>query len=181
MVYILLGEGFEEIEAVAPCDILRRGGVQVCFAGVDHRQVTGSHGIVVTADCLVHDIQLDQAEMIVLPGGLGGVQSMLASEKAMQLVRDAYDRGLWVAAICAAPTILAKLGILNGKKAVCYPGMENECIGAQMMQESATVQDGKVITGRGPGAALEFGYRILAALRNPDTSANVRCQMCSQK
>lgn len=178
MVYILLGDGFEEMEAIAPCDILRRGDVQVQFAGVGQRQVTGSHGIVVTADCLVDEIRLDETEMLVLPGGLGGVKSMLASTTAMQLVREAYDRGLWVAAICAAPTILAKLGILNGKKAVCYPGMESACVGGQMTQESATVQDGKVITGRGPAAALAFGYRVLSVLRGADQAEQVRHQMC---
>ena len=178
MVYILLGDGFEEVEAVAPYDILHRGGVQVGFAGVSGRQVTGAHGIEITAGCLVRDISLEQTEMLVLPGGMGGVRSMCASEAAMQLVRSAYDRGILVAAICAAPTLLAKLGILNGKKAVCYPGLEQECTGALMTQEYAALRDGNVITGRGPAAALEFGYRLLAELRGDDAAGRVRSQMC---
>ena len=124
MVYIILGNGFEEIEAIAPCDILRRGGVEVQFAGIGGKKIIGGHGITVEADVTVEEMQ--DAEMVILPGGLGGVESIRGSETAMNAVKNAWESGKFVCAICAAPTILAQLGITDGKKATCYPGMENE-------------------------------------------------------
>ena len=112
MVYILLGTGFEEVEAIAPCDILRRGGVEVAFAGIGGHLVTGSHGIAVKA--------------VVLPGGLGGVSSMEKSSAARDAIRWAWENEKFVAAICAAPMLLSQLGITEGKRCVCYPGLEHE-------------------------------------------------------
>ena len=169
MVYIILGRGFEEIEAVAPGDILRRGGVEVRYAGIGGDMIVGSRGIGVKADCRVEDIDLRKAEMIVVPGGMGGVESILGSRAALNAVKSAYDAGIKVAAICAGPLELTRLHILDGKNAVCYPGMENEMSGS-MSQESSTVADGNVITGRGPGAALDFGLRLLEELRGRDAS-----------
>lgn len=179
MVYILLGDGFEEMEAIAPCDILRRGGVETRFVSVGGVQVTGAHGIAVTADCTVDAVSLDGAELVMLPGGMGGVESLLASKKAMELVQKADAAGILIAAICAAPMILARLGVLNGKNAVCYPGLEDACTGAKMSQARATVRDGNVITGRGPGAAVAFGLRLLQELRGADAADAVRGQLCA--
>ena len=109
MVYIILGTGFEEVEAIAPCDILRRSGVEVAFAGIGGQLVTGSHGIAVKADVTVEDIDREKLDMIVLPGGLGGVSSMEKSAAARDVIRWAWDNGKLVAAICAAPTLLSKL------------------------------------------------------------------------
>lgn len=173
MVYILLGKGFEEIEAVSPCDILRRGGVEVQFAGIDGRLITGGNGITVQADCTVEEMDLNKMDMIVLPGGLGGVHSILGSETAMNAVRHAYENGKYVAAICAAPTILAGLGITDGRRAVCYPGMEDQ-MGSAVMVDADAVEDGKVLTGRAPGAALEFGYLLLRTLKDAETAEKVR-------
>jgi 4-methyl-5(b-hydroxyethyl)-thiazole monophosphate biosynthesis len=173
MVYILLGNGFEEIEAVAPCDILRRGGVQVQFAGVGGTLITGGNGITVKADCTVEEMDLDAMELIMLPGGLGGVRSILGSEKAMDAVRYAHEHGKYVTAICAAPTVLAGLGITDGKHATCYPGMEDQ-MGSAIMENADAVADGMVLTGRAPGAALEFGYLLLKTLKGEEVAAKVR-------
>ena len=176
MVYILLGTGFEEIEAVSPCDILRRGGVEVQFAGIGGTLVTGGNGITVQADCAVEDMDLDAMEMVVLPGGMGGVRSMLASDAAMNAVKTAYAQGKFVTAICAAPTILAKLGITDGKHATVYPGMEEQ-MGSAMMEDVNAIRDGKVLTGRAPGAALEFGYLLLETLKGTEVMEKVRSGM----
>ena len=173
MVYIILGTGFEPIEAVAPCDILRRGGVEVKFAGIGGRLIRAAHGITVQADCTVDEIEKDDLELIMLPGGMGGVQSMLGCEKVLELVRYAWENGRFVTAICAAPTILAKLRITDGRKAVCYPGLE-EKMGTALMQDADAVRDGKLITGRAPGAAYEFGLALLAALKGEETAENVK-------
>ena len=176
MVYIILGTGFEEVEAVAPCDILRRGGVQVQFAGIGGKQITGGNGITVQADCTVEEMDLAAMEMIVLPGGMGGVHSILGSDAAMQAVQTAEKQGKLVAAICAAPSILAKLGITDGKRAVVYPGMEGE-MGCAIMEDTDAVRDGRILTGRAPGAALEFGYLLLKALKGEEIADKVRSGM----
>ncbi len=176
MVYIILGKGFEEIEAVAPCDILRRGGLDVKFAGIGGLEITGGNGITVKADCTVEEMDLDAMELIMLPGGLGGVQSILSSAAAMDAVRYAYENGKFVTAICAAPSVLAKLGITDGKKATVYPGMEPHMGSAEMVDANA-VRDGKVITGRAPGAAMDFGYALLEALKGAETAGQIRSGM----
>ena len=173
MVYIILGTGFEDMEAVCPCDILRRGGVDVRFAGIGGKAITGGNGITVQADCTVEELDLDAMEMIVLPGGMGGVRSILASETAMNAVRYAWQHGKYVAAICAAPTILAGLGITDGKQAVVYPGMEDQ-MGSALMQDTNAVRDGKVLTGRAPGAAMDFGLLLLQTLKDAETADRVR-------
>lgn len=164
MVYIILGTGFEPMEAVAPCDILRRGGVEVRFAGIGGTEIDGGHGIRVHADCRVEDMKLEETEMVILPGGLGGVHAILGCKTAMDFLRAAYESGKYVAAICAAPTILAKLGMTDGRQATCYPGMEHEMGGART-QGCNAVQDGRIITGRAAGAADTFGLQCLRALR----------------
>ena len=171
MVYILLGNGFEEMEAIAPCDILRRGGVDVQFAGIGGKSIAGGHGIVAQADITVEE--MGEADMIVLPGGLGGVASILGSEAAMTAVKTAWESGKFVAAICAAPTVLAKLGITDGKKATVYPGMENE-MGAADMTGLPAVRDGRVICGQAAGSAVEFGLLLLQALKGEEAALQVR-------
>ena len=177
MVAILLGTGFEEIEALSPCDILRRGGVEVKLAGVGAKTVTGAHGISVQADCTVEELCAGKLEMLVLPGGMGGVASIRGSAPAMDLIRQVREKEIPLAAICAAPTIPGAMGLLQGKKAVCYPGMEGECIGADMTQEAPVQQDGNVITGRGPGASLLFGLRLLTFLKGQEAADRVAAGM----
>lgn len=179
MVYIMLGTGFEEIEAIAPCDILRRGGVEVQFAGIGTKNITGGNGITVKADCLAEEMDLDAMELIMLPGGMGGVRSILGSEAALHAVRYAHEHGKFVTAICAAPTILAQLGITDGKEAVVYPGMEDQ-MGSACMKCANTAADGKVLTGRAPGAAMDFGYLLLEVLQGKETADRVRRGMVYQ-
>jgi len=174
MVYIILGEGFEETEAIAPGDLLRRAGAPVCYAGIGGRRVTGSHGIVIEADVALEELDLTQLEMIVLPGGLQGVETILKTPAALEAVRFAYENGKFVAAICAAPTILARLGITDGKKAVCYPAadLEAEMTKATLLQQSA-VQDGNVITGASAGCAVAFGLELVKALQGAEAANSV--------
>ena len=178
MVAILLGTGFEPVEALAPCDILRRGGVEVKLAALEGRVVEGGHGIRVEADCALSDLNVDDLEMVVLPGGLGGVHSILACDEALALVRRAYDAGKLIGAICAAPQILAKLGITDGRKATCYPGVE-AVMGNAVMQDAGVVCDGAVITGRAMGSAEAFGLALLAALRGEETAQRVAQEIVS--
>lgn len=165
MVYILLGEGFEEMEAIAPCDILRRAGIDVQYVGLSGTLISGGHGIGVRADITVDEMDLENMHMIVLPGGMGGVNSIRGCEKALNAVKYAWENDRFVAAICAAPMILAELGIAGGKKATCYPGLESN-MGSAIMQEGAsTVTDGKLLTGAGPGTAVDFGLLLVDALK----------------
>jgi 4-methyl-5(b-hydroxyethyl)-thiazole monophosphate biosynthesis len=172
MVYILLGTGFEETEAVAPCDILRRAGIPVQFVGLSGREVQGAHGIGVCADVTVDELDYDALDMIVLPGGMGGVNSILACPAALDAVRFAWENDRYVAAICAAPTVLAALGVTDGRKATCYPGLEGR-MGSADMQGTATVADGKLLTGAGPGTAIDFGLLLVRALKGEAAAKKV--------
>lgn len=172
MVYILLAPGFEETEAIVPCDMLRRAGVDVRLVGVGGMQIQGSHGIVVQADLSLADAAGTLPEMIVLPGGRRGVDSLLASESAMRLVRETWDAGRFVAAICAAPTVLAKLGIASRSRATCYPGLEAQMADA-VMEPKPVVTDGRLTTGRAAGSSMEFGLRLVAVLCGEEAARKV--------
>lgn len=181
MVYILLGAGFEEIEALAPADILRRGGVDVALTGIGGATVTGSHGIAVVCDKEVEDVVLEAGDMVVLPGGLGGVASIEGSDAAMALARQAGEtEEMYLAAICAAPTLLARAGLIGvGDDAVCYPGMEEEMtrVGVTAHEDASVVLDGKLITGRAPGSAIDFGLVLLETLKGTDAAEQVQGDM----
>ncbi|MBE6926417.1 MAG: DJ-1/PfpI family protein [Ruminococcaceae bacterium] len=170
MVYMLLGTGFEETEAIAPLDLLRRAGIEVKTVGLNGKVIYGGHGIGVEADLLPEEVDLSAMEMIVLPGGLGGVASIRSSSWAMDAIRYAYEKGKFTAAICAGPTILADLGITSGKRAVCYPGCEDN-MGGAIIEKFGSVRDGKLITGTSAGSATIFGLSLIRALRG-ETAAN---------
>lgn len=172
MVYIILGEGFEETEAIVPCDLLLRAGVDARFAGIGGREITGGHGITVCADCAAEETDLTKAEMLVLPGGLGGVASIQKSETVKKAVIRVYEDGGYAAAICAGPTVLAGLGITDGKRATCYPGCEAQ-MGSALICEGNAVIDGRVITGRAPGAAFDFGLALVKVLRGEEAAKQV--------
>ena len=176
MVYMLLGTGFEETEAIAPLDLLRRAGVEVATVGINGKIVCGSHGIGIEADLELEQMDLSAMEMIVLPGGLGGVASIKASEQAMNAVRFAWEKGNYVAAICAGPTILAALGITDGKKATCYPGCEEQ-MGNAIMVSAAAVTDGRVITGTSAGCAVPFGLQLIASLKGQEAADAIARQI----
>ena len=172
MVVMILGTGFEPVEAIAPCDVLRRGGVEVQMAGIGGKTIQAGHGITVQADCTVEDADFENAEMVILPGGLGGVQSILGCQTALDAVRKAYEEGKYVAAICAGPTVLASLHITDGKNATCYPGFESH-MGSAVCLPQDVVRDGRVITGRAAGAALDFGLALLEVLKDRQTAKKI--------
>ena len=142
MVYVLLGTGFEEPEAIAPIDLLRRAGIQVLTVGVNGKTIVGGHGIGVEADITVEEMDLAAMDMIVLPGGLGGVATVRKSEAALDALRFAWENDKFVAAICAGPTVLADLNITDGRQATCYPGCETGMGSAQMVADMPCVRDG---------------------------------------
>ena len=177
MVYMLLGTGFEETEAIAPLDLLRRAGIQALTVGVNGKTVYGGHGIGVVADITVGEMDLSAMDMIVLPGGLGGVASVRACKEAMEALRFAWENGKYVAAICAGPTVLADLGITDGKDATCYPGCESQMGSANMLPDRTFVWDGKLITGTSAGCAIPFGLALIAALKGHEIADTVAAQI----
>ena len=173
-VYILLGEGFEEIEAIAPGDILRRGGVRVVYAALEGSGVTGAHGITLVADTVLSAVTIKRGDYVIIPGGLGGVQSLEASQEAAAFLLTASQCGATLCAICAGPRVLARLGLLTGRDVTCYPGLEREMTGAHCHEDAAVMVDGDRITGRGPGTAMEFGLVILEEIKGRRTAEQVR-------
>ena len=176
MIYMFLGTGFEETEAIAPLDLLRRAGLQVMTVGLNGKIIQGSHGIGVEADITIDQLDLKDLEMLILPGGLGGVASIRGCEPAMDAIRSAHENGKYTAAICAGPTILAQLGITDGKKATCYPGCEQQ-MGSAIMVEAAAVTDGRCITGTSAGCAVPFGLELIKALKGEAEAERIAKQI----
>lgn len=177
MFYCFLANGFEETEAIAPIDIMRRAGIEVCTVGVSGDVVRSSHNIPVVADINIDDFEINEdIQGVILPGGMPGVTNLYADERVLEAVRFCDKRGLYVCAICAAPSIPGKLGILEGKKATCFPGFEKELMGAQVTGEHVTV-DGKTITAKGAGCALEFGFAIVSEVLDAQTADKVATAM----
>ncbi len=177
MVYMLLGTGFEETEAIAPLDLLRRAGVEILTVGIDGKVVTGSHKVKVEADITIGEMDLTDLDMVVIPGGLGGVASLRACPAALDVLKFAWDNGKYVAAICAGPTVLADLGITDGLKATCYPGQEKNMGSAQMQENAAVVTDGRLITGTSAGCAIPFGLALVEALKGKEAAEKVKHQI----
>lgn len=165
MVYVLLGNGFEEMEAIAPIDLLRRAEIPVLTVGINGKEIRGSHGISVVADITLPEMDLTDLDMIVLPGGLGGVASARGSQEALDALKFAWENGKYVAAICAGPTVLADLHITDGLQATCYPGCETGMGAAKMQENQAVVRDGNLITATSAGCAVKFGLALIAALK----------------
>lgn len=176
MVYVLLGTGFEETEAVAPIDLLRRAEIPVTTVGIGGKRIVGSHGIALEADITLDALDREVLEMIVLPGGLGGVASIRGSQEALDTISQAWERGKYVAAICAGPTILADLGITRGRRATCYPGCE-DAMGDARMERSAAVIDGRLITGTSAGCAIPFGLALIEALKGRELANTIAQQI----
>lgn len=174
MVYILLAPGFEEAEALVPADLLRRANIETALVSITGEPVPGSHGVTVTADTDLDGVDLSKADMVVLPGGGPGYKNLGKEPRVERLVKETAEKGLWMAAICAAPTLLGKWGLLTGKEAVCYPGMEEGLTGAQVRAASGVVVDGKIITGRAAGSAFDFGLALIEALEGEGAAQQVR-------
>lgn len=165
MVYLFLADGFEEIEALTPVDLLRRAGVVVITVSVmKGKTVLGSHGIPVSADALISDIS-EPAEMLILPGGMPGAEHLGNCKRLRELLIDADSRGAFIASICAAPSVVGKLGLLRGKRAICFPGFEKYLEGAKLSGDKV-VRDGNYITGAGMGVSIEFSLALVEALKD---------------
>lgn len=164
-VYIFLAEGFEELEALAPLDILRRAGFEVETVSITKEmEVVGSHGLRVFCDTTINLISPEIAELLILPGGMPGSDNLAACEILSKILTKQNEAGKWIAAICAAPYVLGELGILQGKQATCYPGYESKLRGAEFVQKPVVVSQ-NVITGNGAGAAVRFAFTIVAKLK----------------
>lgn len=163
-VLVLLAEGFEEMEAVITSDLCIRAGLDVCVAGTDGIDVTGSHGLSLIADCELVDID-DEFDAVVIPGGMPGAQNIADNDMAMELIQAHADAGKLICAICAAPGVtLGSTDILSGLKATCYPGCHEKFNSKVKYTDEMVVVDGNTITAKGPGAAPEFAFAIIKAL-----------------
>ena len=172
MFYIFLAPGFEETEALVPLDLLRRASINVETVGVYDTFVCGTHNITVKTDTNITEIDLNSCDGLMLPGGMPGTNNLYNSKEVLDAVMHCYRNGKLVCAICAAPLILGRLGLLNSKKAVCFPGFEHELKGADVLtQPSAT--DGNIITAKGAGAVFEFSKEIISYLKNTDTATDI--------
>lgn len=162
-IIIPLAEGFEEIEAITNIDVLRRVNIEVTTVSLDNLKVKGSHGIVVLADKLIDEVNVESFDGIVLPGGMPGATNLRADHRIVNLVKSFNEKGKLVSAICAAPIVLEKAGVLKGRKATSYPGFDQEMISSNYVADRVVV-DKNIITGKGPGAALEFALEVVKYL-----------------
>lgn len=176
MVYVFLAEGFEEIEALTPIDILRRAGIEVKTVGVGAKVITGSHGIPVTCDITEDKVSPENAEAVILPGGMPGTLNLEKSETVNKFIDYAFKNNKLIGAICAAPSVLGKKGILKGKNATCFDGFQSYLEGARVLSVPA-VRDGMIVTARGAGAASEFAFMLLEALKDNKTANALKSSM----
>ncbi|MEE8359798.1 MAG: DJ-1 family glyoxalase III [Candidatus Omnitrophota bacterium] len=167
---VILADGFEETEAVASIDILRRADIETVVCGLRDKTVNGAHDIKMIADTTLEELK-GPIDALVLPGGMPGAENLAKSKKVADMIRDAHKRGALVAAICASPAlVLAPTGILKGKKATCYPGMEGDLGKGVFFTEERVVVDGNIITSRGPGTALAFALAIVEKLAGVESA-----------
>ncbi len=178
MIYVFLANGFEEVEALTPIDLLRRAEKEVQIVGVTGKTVTGAHGIKVECDLTASEIVLGgELEMIVLPGGMPGTLNLEKSEIVQTAVDFCNDRKIFIGAICAAPSILGHKGLLDGREAIAYPGFETQLTGAKI-SSSSVVQDDFIITAKGAGVAVPFALKLIEALCGADRSAKISASIC---
>lgn len=173
---IFLAEGFETVEALAVVDLLRRAGINICMVSVtDDKNVTTSHGITVVADALLKDVDFDSLDMMILPGGMPGTLNLEKHAELMKRLDSFNEKGGMIAAICAAPSILAHRGILKGIHAGAYPGYEKDLEdGGAIVSMNSSTTDGRIITARGMGCAVDFGLDIIAMLKGQSESDRIR-------
>ncbi|MBP5236603.1 MAG: DJ-1/PfpI family protein [Clostridia bacterium] len=179
MIYLFLADGFETVEALCPLDVLRRAGLNVQTVGVTGPSVTSRQNVTVIADIQLDDIRDEIPEMFILPGGIPGADNLAASEKLSSLITKWTERGSFVAAICAAPYILGDLGLLRGKHATCYPDQKYiDKLQDAVYSSDDVVRDGKIITGKAMGAALDFALELAAALCGRDKAESISRSVC---
>ena len=179
MIYAFLADGFEETEAIAPIDLLRRSGKKVVTVGVGDNMITSSHGVTVVTDTIAQEAALtDELEMIILPGGMPGTLNLEKSAYVQNAIDFCVKNGKYIGAICAAPSVLGHKGLLRGRKAVCYEGFEAQLEGAEILKDPV-VQDGIYITSRGAGTAIEFGLKLVeAAVSKAESDRQRKAIMC---
>ncbi len=180
MIYIFLSQGFEECEALAPLDILRRAEIDVKTVGIGSKTIVGAHNIPIVCDLCDNEISTENLEGIVLPGGMPGTLNLEKSETVQKYIDYAFKNDLPICAICAAPIILGHKGLLKGKKATCFTGFEKELIGADV-QNVPVVKDNNIITAYGAGAACDFGFCILSHIKDEKTADDMKKSMRYQR
>ena len=175
MIYMLLTDGFEDIEALETLDILRRAGISAKTVGISSKTVTSSHNVTVFCDLTFDTADFSDMRMLILPGGPGHT-AFSESDKVCNLIKSAYEKGLYIAAICASPSVIGRMGLLKGRHYTCFPGFEDMVLGGIYSQEKV-VTDGQFITARGAGAASEFGFEIVSLFKGKRISDELKKQM----
>ncbi len=176
MIYVFLANGFEECEALAPIDILRRAGFNVITVGVNGNIAIGAHNIPVLCDTTTDEITFENLEAVILPGGMPGTLNLENDKIVEKAIDYTAKNGILIGAICAAPSVLGHKGLLDGKKATCFPGFEKDLLGATVTNTSV-VRDGNIITAKGAGVAFDFGFELLAYLKDEKTANDLKIQM----
>lgn len=176
MIYVFLADGFEEIEAITPIDVLRRAGIEAKVVSLDSNIIKGANGIEVKCDININEVEYSKIEGIVLPGGMPGAENLYKNEKLRKIITYCANNNKLIGAICAAPIILGRMNILNGKNACCYPVFEDELHGANIFNGSVC-QDGDIVTAKGPGVSLDFALKLLGVLKGKDVSQKIWSSM----
>ncbi len=172
-VCMFFGTGYEEVEALAAIDIMRRAGIEVDMVSITgEKYVTSSHKVTIEMDCRLEDVDFDKVSMIVLPGGMPGTTNLEACAPLMEQVEKFYEQEKWLAAICAAPSIFGHRGMLKGRNACCYPSFESHLEGAEVTKNPCEVSD-HIITARGMGCAVDFGLAIVEQLKGKEAADKV--------
>ncbi len=178
MIYVFLANGFEEVEALAPIDLLRRAGKDVKLIGIGGNAITSSHGVTVRTDHIASEVVLGgDLEMVILPGGMPGTLNLESNEVVQTTIDYCVDHGIYLAAICAAPSILGHKGLLEGKEAICYPGFEDQ-LGGAILSHTQVVQSDKIITAQGMGVAVEFGLKLVEILEGKAKAMAMAAAIC---
>ena len=180
MILVLLADGFEEIEALTPVDMLRRAGLDVKTVGISGKIAAGSHKIPVVCDILPEEVKPEEVSLVIFPGGMPGALNLDASHFTDEIIAAVTKNNGRLAAICAAPLVLGRRGLLDGKRATCYPGFENELVGAKIT-DSQVVTDGNITTAKGMGAALEFANELVRLICGEDKKDALREAIMEKK
>lgn len=180
MIYVFLADGFEEVEALAPVDILRRAELEVKTVGVGGKNITGSHGITVVADMEEKDVTTDDMEMMILPGGMPGTLNLEKSPIVTACAEYCARNNIYLGAICAAPSILGHMGILKGREAICFPGFEGQ-LGDAVLSDKSVCVDGNIITAKGMGVATQFGLTLAALMAGQHEADHIEAAIQCEK
>ncbi|MCQ2480886.1 MAG: DJ-1/PfpI family protein [Clostridia bacterium] len=176
MLYMFLADGFEEVEAIATLDVIRRAKIDIETVGVGSKNITGAHGVTVRCDIDTDEATFTGLDGVILPGGMPGTKNLLADDHVNKAIDFCYSQGKLVSAICAAPMILGVKGLLKGKEATCFPGFEGDLEGA-IISEKYYVTDGNIITARGMGSAINFGLEIVKYFKDEATANELKATL----